>query len=153
MLFLECFLGAQRGPKGSPKGFKIDRKEVQKRCLEKGTKKAPKMMIFMTLECGQSVVNSCKINDFRCSVLGPFWVSFWMCFGSPNGGQKLENVVPKSQSKNISKIMCFSSIWGSHLGSQTEPERVHKGFLSHIGSPGGPRGSPGVDFGRSFDDF
>ena len=34
-----------------------------------------------------------------------------------------------------------------------EPDRVHKGLLSHVGSPGGPRGSPGVDFERIFDDF
>ena len=34
-----------------------------------------------------------------------------------------------------------------------EPDRVHKGLLSQVGSPGGPRGSPGVDFGRMFDDF
>ena len=33
-----------------------------------------------------------------------------------------------------------------------EPDRVHKGFLSQVGSPGGPRGSPGVDFERIFDD-
>ena len=33
-----------------------------------------------------------------------------------------------------------------------EPDRVHKGLLSQVGSPGGPRGSPGVDFGRIFDD-
>ena len=41
---------------------------------------------------------------------------------------------------------------GSHLGSKMEPQRVHKGLLSQVGSPGGPRGSPGVDFGRIFDD-
>ena len=34
-----------------------------------------------------------------------------------------------------------------------EPDRVHKGLLSQVGSPGGPRGSPGVDFERIFDDF
>ena len=34
-----------------------------------------------------------------------------------------------------------------------EADRVHKGLLSQVGSPGGPRGSPGVDFGRIFDDF
>ena len=62
--FLGCFLGAQRGPKGSPKWSKIDQKEVQKRYLEKGTKKAPKMMIFMTLRHGSSIVNSSKIDVF-----------------------------------------------------------------------------------------
>ena len=99
LCFLRCFWGAQRGPKGSPKGSKIDEKEVQKGYLEKGTKKVPKMMIFMTLECGQSVVNSSKIDDLRCSVLGPFWVSFWRCSGSPNGGQEHQKEVLKCLSK------------------------------------------------------
>ena len=39
---------------------------------------------------------------------------------------------------------------GSLFGSKTEPDRVHKGLLAQVGSPGGPRGSPGVDFGRIF---
>ena len=97
--FLGCFLGAQRGPKGSPKWFKIDQKEVQKGYLEKGTKKAPKNMIFITLECSPSVVNSSKINDFQCSVLVPSWVSFLRCFGRPNGGQEHQKEVLKSLSK------------------------------------------------------
>ena len=96
--FLGCFLGAQRGPKGSPKWSKIDQKEVQKRYLEKGTKKAPKMMIFMTLRHGSSIVNSSKIDVFQCSVLEPFWVPFWWCFGSLNGGQEHQKEVPKSLS-------------------------------------------------------
>ena len=80
--FLGCFLGAQRGPKGSPKWSKINQKEVSKRHLKKGTKKAAKMTIFMTLECGQSVVNKCNIDVFQCSVLDPFWVSFWRFLGA-----------------------------------------------------------------------
>ena len=107
MSFLGCFWGAQRGPKGSPKGSKIDQKEVQKRYLEKGIKKAPNMTIFMTLECGQSVVNSCKIDDFDVSVLDPFWVSFWRCFGSPNGGQEPQKEVLKSLSKLGQHIIVF----------------------------------------------
>ena len=47
----------------------------------------------------------------------------------------------------------FSSFLGSPLGSKMEPERVHKGLLSQVGSSGGPRGSPGVDFGRILIDF
>ena len=74
MSFLRCFWGALRGPKGSPKWSKIDQKEVQKRYLEKGTKKAPKMMIFVTPKCGESVVNNSKIDDFYVFVLGPFGV-------------------------------------------------------------------------------
>ena len=41
-----------------------------------------------------------KINDFECSVLGPFWVSFWRCFGSPNGGQEHQKEDLKSLSKS-----------------------------------------------------
>ena len=86
MCFLGCFFGAQRVPKGSPKGSKIDEKEVSKRYLKKGPKQVSKMMIFWTPQCGPSVVNSDKIDDFYVFVLGPFGVSFWGRFGSPNGG-------------------------------------------------------------------
>ena len=75
-VFLGCFFGAQRVPKGSPKGSKIDEKEVSKRYLKTGSKKVPKMMIFGPPQCGASVVNSSKIDDFVDFVLGPFWVSF-----------------------------------------------------------------------------
>ena len=70
--FLGCFFGAQRVPKGSPKGSKIDEKEVSKRYLKKGPKKVPKMMIFKTPQCGSSVVNNSKINDFSISYWDPF---------------------------------------------------------------------------------
>ena len=97
--FLGCFLGAQRGPKGSPKWSKIDQKGVQKRYSEKGTKKAPKTVFFRPPECGSSVVNRSKIDDFDVLVLGPFWVSFLRCFGSPGGGQEHQKEVLKSLSK------------------------------------------------------
>ena len=53
------------------------------------------------------------------------------------------------------KLSIFDRFWGPiwHLGSKMEPDRVHKGLLSQVGSPGGPRGSPGVNSGRNFDDF
>ena len=102
--FLECFLGAQRVPKGSPKGSKIDEKEVSKRYLKKDPKKVPKMMIFWTPQCVSSMVNSSKINDFRVLVLGPFWVSFWRCFGSPNGGQSHQKATSKKHQKNDAKM-------------------------------------------------
>ena len=123
MCFLGCFFGAQRVPKGSPKGSKIDEKEVSKRYLKKGPKKVPKMMIFWTPQCGSSVVNNSKIDDFYVFVLGPFGVSFWGRFGSPNGGQKLQKVVPKSHPKTGLKNDRFLIDFGVPLGSQMEPER------------------------------
>ena len=118
MCFLGCFFGAQRVPKGSPKGSKIDEKEVSKRYLKKGPKKAPKMMIFWTPQCGSSAVNNCKIDDFYVFVLGPFGVSFWGRFGSPNGGQKHEKVVPKSHSKTGLKNDRFLIDFGVPFGVQ-----------------------------------
>ena len=105
--FLGCFFGAQRVPKGSPKWSKIDEKEVSKRYLKKGPKKATKIMIFGTPQCGASVVNNSKIDDFRVLILAPFLVSFWGRFGVPNGGQKHEKVVPKSHSKTGLKKIIF----------------------------------------------
>ena len=77
-MILGCYGGAQRGLKGSPKCSKIDQKEFQKLYLEKGTKKAPTIMIVMTPECGPSVVNS---SQNRCSHF-PKLVTFWTLFGT-----------------------------------------------------------------------
>ena len=123
MCFLGCFFGAQRVPKGSPKGSKIDEKEVSKRYLKKGPKKVLKIMIFWTPQCGSSAVNNSKIDDFYVFVLGPFGVSFWGRFGSPNGGQKLQKVVPKSHSKTGLKNDRFLVDLGVPFGTLLEPER------------------------------
>jgi len=110
-------------PTGSQKGPKSIKNEVSKRYLKKGPKKAPKMMIFGTPQCGSSVVNNCKIDDFHVFVLGLFFVSFWGRFGSPNGGQKHEKVVPKSHSKTGRKNDRFLVDFGVPLGTLLEPER------------------------------
>ena len=111
--FLGCFFGAQRVPKGSPKGSKIDEKYVSKRSLKKGPKQVPKMMIFRTPQSGS---NNTKIDDFRILVLGPFGVSFWGCFGCPNGGQKHEKVVPKKSFKTSFKNNWFLIDFGVPFG-------------------------------------
>ena len=69
-------------------------------------------MIFSTPECGQSVENRCKIDDFQLLVLASFWVSFWRCFGSPNGGQGHQKATSKKHQKN---------------DAQNEPKLVPKG--------------------------
>ena len=76
------------------------------------------MLIFGTPQCGASVVNNGKINDFRVLVLVPFGVSFWGRFGSPNGGQKHEKVVPKSHSKTGLKNDRFLIDFGVPFGVQ-----------------------------------
>ena len=63
-------------------------------------KKHQKMTIFRTPECGQSVVNNNKIVDFHVLILTPSWVSFWRCFGSPNGGQGHQKATSKKHQKN-----------------------------------------------------
>ena len=64
-----------------------------------------------------------KIDDLRVLVLVPFGVSFWGRFGSPNGGQKHEKVVPKSHSKTVLKNDRLLVDFGVPLGTLLEPER------------------------------
>ena len=76
----------------------VDRFCVQhaaKECMQK----TPNNYLFSTPECGSSVVNTSKINDFQVLVLVPFWVSFWRCFGSPNGGQGHQKTTTNKTSK------------------------------------------------------
>ena len=56
-------------------------------------------MISSTLQCGWSVVNISKIDDFQVFMLIPCWVSFWRCFGSPNGGQSHQKAISKKTPK------------------------------------------------------
>ena len=71
------------------------------------------MNIFSTPECGQSaVVIGAKIYQFPPLVLTPFWVSFWRCFGNPNGGQGRQKATSKKHQKN---------------DAQNEPNVVSKG--------------------------
>ena len=103
------------------------------------------MMICMTLECGQSVVNSNKLNDFEALVLDPFRVSFWRCFGSPYGDQKHEKVVPKSHSKTGIKNDRFLVDFGVPFGVQNGAKN---GLKTDLGSVRVARGSQGLSRGR-----
>ena len=99
MCFLGCFFGAQRVPKGSPKGSKIDEKEVSKRYLKKGPKKASKIMIFRTPQCGASIVNNSKIDVFLFSCWDPFWYHFGVVLGAQMDAKNMKkwcrNVIQK----------------------------------------------------------
>ena len=77
----------------------------------------------MTSRMRLKLVNNDKINVFYVFVLSPFWVSFWRCFGSPNGGQQHEKVVPKSHAKTGLKNDRF---WDPSW----VPKWSHKGFIT-----------------------
>ena len=81
-------------------------------------KKHRQIIVFSTPECGQSIVNTSKIDEFHVCVLTPFWVSFWRCFGSPNGGQSLQ----KCTSKKHQKMMATMSPKWSQRGPKREPK-------------------------------
>ena len=88
--------GSQKGPQKGPKPMK---KRSRKGILKRVSKKHQKWWFSGPHQCGSSLVNNNKIDDFRVLVLGLFRVSFWCRFGSPNGGPKHEKRVPKSHSK------------------------------------------------------
>ena len=102
-------------------------------------------------------VSVTKIDDFRCSVLDPFWVSFWRCFGSPTGGQKHQKEVLKSLSKIGRKNYQFLIDFGVPLGSKMELKIDQKSIIFEVGVPEGPRGRFWKDFGSilelCWDDF
>ena len=117
-------------------------------------KNIKKIMIFRTPECGSSVVNHSKTDDFQVLILAPFGVSFWRCFGSPNGGQgrqkatsKKKRMMPKTSpnwsqrvSQNGAKIVkhevleapCFKG--GSRVASRAPPGSILEWFWDYFGT-------------------
>ena len=116
--------------------------------------KQQKMTIFSTLECGSSIVNTSKIDEFQLLVLALFWVSFWRCFGSPNGGQGHQKATSKKHQKMMRKMSpnwsqrgsqigakiikkvleapCFKD--GSQVASRAPPGSILERFWDHVGS-------------------
>ena len=97
-------------------------------------------MMSSTLECGSSVVNTGKKNnDFQLLVLAPFWISFWRCFGSPNGGQGHQ----KATSTKTSKKWCPK--WaqtGPKGGPKMEPKSSKMRSWKHLVSRVAPKRPP-----------
>ena len=65
----------------------------------------------------------------------------------------MQKVVPKSHSKTGQKNDRFFIDFGVPLGSKMEPKIDKKLVIFQVGVPEGPRGSPGVDLGRSLGGF
>ena len=106
-------------------------------------KKHRKIMIFRTSECASSVVNNSKIDDFQVLILTPFWVSFWRCFGSPNGGQGHQKATSKKHQKMMPKINPNWSQRGSQNGAKIVKHEVLEAPCFKGGSQVASRAPPG----------
>ena len=80
--------------------------------------------MFSTLECGSSIVNTNKINEFQLLVLAPFWVSFWGCFWESNWR-------PRPSKRHFKKT--------SKKDTQNEPTLVPKGAQNGPQNPKTPK--------------
>ena len=116
-------------------------------------KKHPNIMIFSTLECDSSVVNTTKINDVQLLVLAPFWVSFWRCFGSSNGGQGHQKAPSKKHKKMMPKMTQNWSQRGSQNGAKIVKNDVLEAPCFKGGSQVASRPPPGSILERFWDDF
>ena len=127
--------------KGDPKSELKSQKWAPKAIPKQGLKKTS----------GASVVNISKINEFQVLVLAPFWVSFWRCFKSPNGGQGHQ----KSTSKNIKQMMPKMSPNWSQRGSQIGDKIIKNEVLEAPCFKSGPqvasRAPPGSILERFWD--
>ena len=112
-----------------------------------------KMTIFSTPECGQSVVNSRKICDFRVLVLVPFWVSFWRSCGSPNGGQGHQKAISKKHQKHMPNMSPNWSQRGSQIGAKIVKSEVLEAPCFKGGSQVASRPPPGSILERFWDPF
>ena len=112
------------------------------------------MNIFSTPECGQSVVNRSKIDEFQVLIFVPFWVSFWRCFGSPNGGQGHQRATSKKHKKQMMPKM--SPNWsqrGSQNGAKIVKNEVLEASCFKGGSQVASRPPPGSISERFWDHF
>ena len=104
-------------------------------------------------ECGQSGINSSKIDDFQVLVWVRFRVSFWRCFGSPNGGQSLEKSTSKNLKKMIPKMSPNWSQRGSQNGAKIVKNEVLEASCFKGGSQEASRPPPGSILERFWDHF
>ena len=136
--------GLQKGPQ---KVSQNHQNGFQKASQNGVPKKHRTIMIFSTLECGSSIVNNSKIDEIQVLVLAPFWVSFWRCFGSPNGSQGHQ----KAPSKNIKQMMPKMTQRGSQNGAKIVKNDVLEAPCFKGGSQVAYRPPPGSILERFWD--
>ena len=111
-------MGAQGVPRRSPKESKIDQKEVSKRHLKKGTKKAPKIVIFWTPHPPLDRALAAARARFSLFDKMYLWHPFGSHFGGVLGGQMEAKAIKKPLQKNIKKMMPKMMPNWSQRGSQ-----------------------------------
>ena len=79
----------------------------------------------------------------------PFWVSFWRCFGSPNGGQGHQNAPSKKHQTMMSKM---TPNW-SQRGSQNGTKIIKNEVLEALCFKGGSQEASRIDFGEVLGPF
>ena len=139
--------------KGTPKQSQNHKNGLQKRSQKGGPKKHRKNTIFSTSECSQSVINTHQFDDFQVLVLTPFWVSFWRCFGSPNGGQGHLKAISKKHQKMMPKMTPNWSQRGSQNGAKIIKNEVLEASCFKDGSQVASRDPPGSILERFWDHF
>ena len=111
------------------------------------------MMIFSTPECSQSVINSCKIDDFQVLVLTPFGFHF----GCVLGVQMEAKAIKKPLQKNIKKMMPeMTPNWSqrrSQNGGKIVKNEVLEAPCFKGGSQVASRGPPSSILERFWDHF
>ena len=110
-------------------------------------------MIFSTLQCGSCIVNNSKIDDFQVLILAPFWVSFWRCFGSPNGGQGHQKAISKKHQKNDAQndpklVPKGVPKWSQNRQKWSLGSTLFQGWL-----PSGLQSPSRIDFGEVWGPF
>ena len=141
--------GLQKGPQKWAKIIKMGSKSHSKTVFKKTSNNYNFQHPWMWPKC----VRVTKINDFRVLVLGPFWVSFWECFGSPNGGQNLQKVTSKKHKKMMPKMTSNWSQRGSQNGAKIIKNEVLEAPCFKGGSQVASRPPPGSILERFWDHF
>ena len=131
--------GLQKGPKKVSQITKMSSKSHPKSGLNKSIKKqwfsAPPHPSGSSSGCSES-----SIFTFWSDVsLAPFWVSFWRCFGSPNGGQGHQKAISKKQQQ---KWCPKWSQTGPKGGPEMEPKSSKMMSWKHLVSRVAPKWPP-----------
>ena len=143
--------GLQKGPQKRAKITKMGSKSATKRGFQQNMKKSwfstPPHPSGSSSGCSES-----SIFTFWSDVsLAPFWLSFWRCFGSPNGGQGHQKATSRKHQKMVPKMSPTWSQRGSQNGAKIVKNEVLEAPCFKGGSQVASRAPPGLILERFWD--